>query len=109
MKRTFIIMDTANEDGYRHDYDVTVELTDDGTLYTMYRSKNNYWDESVRGEKVMSILDDGDGITISPKVGKNLDYAETAELFALLSFINSQEEYGLYRGEILETTFVKAI
>jgi len=108
-KKTFIIMDTANEDGYSHDYDVTVELTDEGTLYTMYYSRNHYWNEDLRGEQIMSILDDGDGYTVNPKFGKNMDYAEMAELFAMLSFINSQEQYGLYKGDILETTLVKSI
>ena len=108
-KRTFVIMDTAGEDGYSHDYDVTVETTDDGTLYTMYYSRNHYWNEDLRGEKIMSILDDGDEFIINPKFSKTMDYAEMAELFAMLSFINSQEQYGLYKGNILETTFVKSI
>lgn len=108
-KRTFVIMDTAGEDGYSHDYDVSVELTDAGTLYTMHYSRNHYWDERLRGEKIMTILDDGDGFIVNPKFSKTMDYAEMAELFAMLSFINSQERMGLYKGDILETTYVKSI
>jgi predicted acetyltransferase len=107
-KKTFIIRDTTDE-GYSHDYDVTVEITDDGTLYSMYYSSNHYWNEERRGEKIMTILDDGDGYIVTPKFGKNMDYAEMAELFAMLSFINSQENYGLYKGDILETKFIKNI
>jgi hypothetical protein len=108
-KRTFQIVDTAGEDGYSHDYDVTVELTDAGTVYTMHYSMNHYWDEKRRGEKIMTIIDDGDGYVVNPKFNKAMDYAEMAELFAMLSFINSQERMGLYKGNILETTFVKSI
>lgn len=108
MKKTFIIMDTAGE-GYSHDYDVTVENTDKGTEYTMYYSRNHYWNEDVRGEKIMTVIDTGDGYIVNPKFCKEMDYAEMAELFAMLSFINSQEEYGLYKGDIMETTFVKSI
>ena len=106
---TFLIMDTAGEDGYSHDYDVTIDKTDLGIVYTMYYSRNHYWDESLRGQKIMTILDDGDGYTVNPKFNKAMDYAEMAELFAMLSFINSQEKYGLYKGNILETTLVGTI
>lgn len=108
-KRTFLIMDTAGEDGYSHDYDVTVEKTDQGTVYTMYYSRNHYWDENLRGQKIMTITDDGNGYTVNPRFTKEMDYAEMAELFAMLSFINSQERMGLYKGDILETTYVKSI
>ena len=108
-QKTFLIMDTSGEDGYNHDFDVTVDYTDDGTVYTMYRSRNHYWDQEARGQKVMTIIDDGDGLTISPRTNKSLDYAEAAELFAMLSFINSQEKYGLYKGDIIETNLIKTI
>lgn len=102
-------MDTSGEDGYNHDYDVTVEYTDAGTVYTMYKSRNHYWDQSVRGQKCITVIDDGNGITINPRTSKSLDYAETAELFAMLSFISSQEIHGLYKGDIIETTLIKSI
>ena len=108
-KRTFLIMDTAGEDGYSHDYDVTVETTDDGILYSMYYSRNHYWDERLRGEKIMTVLDNGDEFVVNPKFNKVMDYAEMAELYAMLNFISSQERYGLYKGDIMETTFVKSI
>jgi len=107
--RTFLIMDTSGEDGYNHDYDVTMELTDAGTVYTMYYSRNHYWDERLRGQKIMTVIDDGNGYVISPRPGKNLDYAEAAELFAMLSFISSQERLGLYKGDIIETNLIKSI
>ena len=107
--KTFIIVDTAGEDGYSHDYDVTVEFTDAGTVYTMYYSRNHYWDERLRGQKIMTIIDNGDGFVINPKFSKEMDYAEMAELYAILGFINSQEKYGLYKGNILETTLVGTI
>jgi len=107
-KRTFQIVDTAG-DGYSHDYDVSVEITDAGIVYTMSYSMNHYWNENRRGEKIMTVTDDGDGYVVNPKFSKAMDYAEMAELFAMLSFINSQEKYGLYKGDILETTFIKSI
>lgn len=102
--KTFQIVDDMGEEGYSHDYDVTVEDTDEGTLYTMYRSKNHFWNEDARGEKVMSVLDNGDGYTFSPRVGKELDYAEGSELYAILAFINSQSV--MFKGHILETNLV---
>ena len=102
-------MDTSGEDGYNHDYDVTVEHTDAGTVYTMFYSRNHYWDQSARGKKVMTVIDDGNGLVFNPRANKAMDYAEVAELFAMLSFINSQEKYGLYKGDIIETNLIKTI
>jgi hypothetical protein len=79
--RTFIVL---NEDG-EHEYDITVEDTDEGTKMTLSLSNSQTWTESSRGEKRMTLLDNGNGIYLNHKV-KHMDYAEAFELMLLLNF-----------------------
>jgi hypothetical protein len=79
--KTFIVL---NEDG-EHEYDITVKDTNIGTEITLSLSHSHTWTESVRGEERISLLDDGNGISLSHNV-KSIDYGEAFELMLLLNF-----------------------
>jgi hypothetical protein len=70
------------------------------------RSNGGHWSDHVRGKKIMSITDNGNGY-IFPKLTKDVDYAEGMELFLLLSFMNNQRPVGKY--DIVESTKIMSI
>ena len=100
--RKFRVYDTF-EDTEIHDYDVIVELTDEGEEFSLYRSNGGNWAEENAGEKIISLLDTGNGIVFPGRDAEQMDYAEFAELFVLLSVMN-KTNYSLpiYKGRIEE-------
>lgn len=80
-KQTYMVID--HED--IHEYDIVKELTDDGEKITLFRSNNPVWTSHARGERLLSLVNDGNGIKFDRKF-KSLDYAELFELRLLLNF-----------------------
>jgi hypothetical protein len=73
----------------KHEYDITVEETERGVLYSLAYSNLPEW--SFPGDLIFSILDDGGDLHISKKLGKKIDYAEMIELKMLFNFIASKD------------------
>jgi hypothetical protein len=107
MSKKYLIIDT-NDEGFAHDYDIIISDTDQGTVYTMYRSKS-YWSDNKKGEKVMEVLDNGDGVVFKPRFGKEMDYTELSELYVMLMFISKTGRLPIYEGEIIETNTISKI
>lgn len=94
----------------RHEYDIIIENTEEGTKYTLRRSYAEHWTESFRGVVVCAIFDNGDGIKLSKHIkNKELDYSLTSELFILLTFINSHNSNTFFKGEITTSLDVKTV
>jgi hypothetical protein len=68
-----------------HEYDIIKESTDEGEKITLLRSNNPTWVDDAKGEKIMSLVNNGDGINFDRKF-ESLDYAELFELRLLLNF-----------------------
>lgn len=83
-----------------HEYDIYVKETKKGTSYKLFRSNTVIWSDDCKDEKLLSIVNTGDGYKISCSLNKNIDYSEMAELYILLSFI--QEHDPIYKGSIIE-------
>jgi hypothetical protein len=81
-----------------YEYDVYEEITDEGTLYTMYRGSGEPWSETAKGQLVYQAVDDGNDLVFSKSLKKTLDYSEAAELFIFFTFINNRSL--LFKGEI---------
>lgn len=64
--------------GHDYDYGKKTELNG-STLHTLYRSDNPEWYENKRGKAVLSILDDGNGLSIR----SNTDYMDYSEALVL--------------------------
>ena len=79
--RKFRIFDSENS----YEYDVHVSETDQGTKYELFRSQNDIW--TSPGESILSVVDDGNGIKFSKKIGKRLEYDFMVEVRLLLSVI----------------------
>lgn len=102
------IINTWDED-QKYEYDIYVENTDEGTVYRMYYSNNETWSEHVRGALIYRVVNDGNSYKFThnkiPK--KELDYAQAAELYVLMSFMNKLE--GMFTGDIIHVKKVDTI
>jgi hypothetical protein len=74
-----------------HEYNIQVD-NKDGSVYTLTRS-GSLWSEPETGSIALQMHNDGEGFHTT-KIGKKLDYAQTAELSILLNFINWYENVG---------------
>ena len=97
-----VINKFEGEEFDRHEYDVLVDDVDGGVKFSLVRSNEEHWAEGHRGETVCAILDDGDGVKLSKHFSKNMDYAQFAEFYILLAFINKYEPNSLFKG-VIET------
>jgi hypothetical protein len=80
-KQTYMVLNHEGE----HEYDIVKELTDEGEKITTYRSNSKIWYSHVRGEKIMSITNNGNGIKFDKKI-KELDYGDLVVLRLLINF-----------------------
>lgn len=74
----------------KHEYDVHIEETDRGILYSLYYSDASNW--TFPGELVISAEDDGSRVRLSQKLGKELDYSILIEVKILLNIIANQDK-----------------
>lgn len=102
MEKIYQVIDKVNKE---HDYNISVQDINKGTLYGLYRSMSSNWTEGCRGEKVMEILDDGNGYI--SKLSKNLDYSQGVELLILLTFMNHNDNRCKY--DILESKIIMSL
>lgn len=68
-----------------HEYTIIKETTKKGVKITLKRSKTDVWVESVRGTKILTLIDDGNTVTLNKKIHK-MDFGELLELRLLLNF-----------------------
>jgi len=86
-----------------NEYIIKVNEKDEGVEYSLHRSYCETWSEHVRGEKIMSILDDGNGYVLDKSLGKKIEYDIFAEFYILLQFIKIKD------GSPYEGTFKQEI
>jgi hypothetical protein len=80
-KQTYMVLNHEGE----HEYDIVKELTNEGEKITTYRSNSKIWYSHVRGEKIMSVTNNGNGIKFDKKI-KELDYGDLVVLRLLINF-----------------------
>lgn len=91
-KQTYMVLDHKGE----HEYDIVKEFTDKGKKITIYRSNSQIWHSHVRGEKIMSMTNNGNGIKFENKI-KELDYSNLLGLRLLINFEHQTDENYLNR------------
>jgi hypothetical protein len=69
----------------KHEYDIFVEDTDNGTEYSLYYSSAGHW--TYPNKLIISAVDTGNEIKLSEKMGKTIDYSDFAEISLLFNFI----------------------
>lgn len=97
MERHLVINTEEND----LEYVIQVNDTDKGTEYVLSRSGSGCWTEQCRHEVVLTLLDDGNGVRVTPKIGKQLDYAQLSQLQLLLQFISKHEDSKKYQYKVV--------
>ena len=97
------VIDNESETLYReeiyingsHEYDYhKLEAAKHATVHTLYFSDNDDWDDVVRKQVAMQLVDTGDGIQIiGVSTKKEIDYLEAEQLHILLRLSSSHSVY----------------
>ena len=101
--------DYKSENKIVHEYDIIVDMNEEGIeVTTLYRSHNDIWSESIRGEEIVYLIDTGETMIFPKKIfSGDVGYDKFAELFVLLSFLNRTDSMPLYKGTIEEVTDIQ--
>lgn len=85
-----------------YEYDISVLQEEKRTRYVLFRSNSEFW--TSPGKEVISAIDDGNGITLSKKVGNKIDYHVFVELHILFSIILvlDQEKGSMSKYKLVE-------
>lgn len=82
-----------------------------GNIYTFYRSNSIMWTHDAKGELVLKVTDDGNGLKIqlSEKVKlSEMDYAHAEYLRVILNFIEKNTQlYNTY--QMIDVTNIKTL
>lgn len=85
-----------NEQG-SHEYDIIVTDDENGKEYELRRSMSHTWYEQSRGEHVITLFDNGDGIKFKgdglPRSFKYLDYSQVSELVIILQVMLNTDKF----------------
>lgn len=86
-----------------HEYTITAEEKDDGTIYVMTRSMGGHWTHP--GELILSCIDKGDlELIFDQKMDqKKMDYSRMTELRIFFNTI-SHHDKGIGNYKMIETT-----
>jgi hypothetical protein len=86
-KKEYIVFD---EEGL-HEYNVTKEQTDKGIKLSLYHSNGSQWNEHARGELLLTMTDDGNGVSFDRKI-KDVSYSELLHIRILLNIRYQTED-----------------
>lgn len=68
-----------------HDYNIVVDNNDKGDRFRLYASQGGHWTEQHRGSLILTLVDDGNGVSFDRPL-KKVDYSSLFELKILLNF-----------------------
>lgn len=86
--------------GDSYEYEILLEETEKGTLYSLHFSSSRKW--TFPGDKILSILDTGNGWKLSQKIGKEMDYSFATELKILLNFAIRRDRLASEEYQVIE-------
>ncbi len=93
-----------NQEG-EHEFNITVEVVDEGTKYSLFASNNGIWTEKTKGELFLSMIDTGHGIEFDRGI-KSMDYAVLSYARLLLNFyefldVNIKDKYKIFEANVV--------
>jgi hypothetical protein len=102
--KTYFLKEKTGE----FEYEIQVEVDPCTKTYSLFRSNAECWTESAKGEHLLTITDDGNGMSIKKRIPKECDYAQFSELCMLTQFIKNLDttlcdEYQVYEETPLFT------
>lgn len=80
-----------------HEYTYRKEEEGDIINHSLFYSKNQEWSEHIRGERIIEIIDDGNGYKTSREIGNSLGHDELYELGILFRIIDGQSGLEFYQ------------
>jgi hypothetical protein len=109
--KQYRVINTFDGNQDQHEYNIEVIKENNAVTFEMYRTNNDVWGESRKGEKCISIVDTGDGFLLPKNIKGELDYDVAAELYILLSFINKKDKAlpSLFEGTIETIEIIDSI
>ena len=82
-RKKFMVFDKDNV----HEYNIVVTETSEGVDYSLFRSENEQWNLNCKGELVLSMFNDGNGLIFNKRI-KKIDYGISFAIRLLLNFEN---------------------
>lgn len=80
-----------------HEYDYSVKTNEDTSrVHSLYYSSKSTWSKHVIGELAASIIDDGNGYTISKEISikkGRIEYSDAEKLHILLRLADDSMKY----------------
>lgn len=91
----FYVVDKSND---ALEFVISEKLTDDGVEYKLLRSKNDTWADPVKGEVLVTLIDDGNGYKFKWKQSekKRIGYDELEHLYLLINHARHREDMSVY-------------
>jgi hypothetical protein len=80
-KKTYLVFNDSSE----HEYTIEVEQVDDGERITAKRSNSAIWHEHAKGEKILSLTDNGNRVEFDRNL-KKIEYGDLDVLRIMLTF-----------------------
>lgn len=80
-----------------HEYTYRKEGEGDIIQHSLFYSKSQEWSEHIKGEHILTLVDDGNGYKISREIGNHLEYDVLYELGLLLRIIDGQKGVEFYQ------------
>ena len=77
-----------------HEYDYVKKETKDECIHTLYYSDWYGWADSIKGKKVIELIDSGNGVTIKDLViDEEVDYLRIEQFHIILRLHSEQCKY----------------
>lgn len=71
--------------------EVRYVILEDGETYTIRYSDSDVWTELARGKKILTVVDTGNGLDLSEKIGKTINYADWEAYNILFQYIYNKD------------------
>lgn len=100
MSKEKIVVEIDSMDGSLSHYKIKTDVkTGNNIKVDLHRDNSNEWMEHYRGEKLMSLHDDGEGVNVKllddgTVTNLTLSYSQVEELHAVLTFYNKRFSNG---------------
>jgi hypothetical protein len=107
--KKYNVINTEQQNTEVHEYLINIDINLNGhEEITLYRSQNDVWSESARGQEVLKVIDTGDMLVFPKKMfAGDVGYDNFAELHIIMSFMSKESHLPTYKGRIEEVVIGK--
>lgn len=98
-KRTFIVFNPSGG----HEYDITIESSEKGEIYSLFRSNSSDWSEKFRGDLILQMIDSGNNVRFDRQF-QTFEYDEIFEFQLLVNLkttLENEDKFKVVEGKFL--------